>query len=96
MYTSKKSDHNYATLSQSYPEKICINAYLRKVQLICTVTSHAYNPDLLDAYLKIVKDFLIITCAWDQSNPSCLREIKSLKLLYPGVLAQTVNTEVLI
>ena len=37
-----------------------------------------------------------MACAWDESNPNCLREIKSLKLLYPGVLTQTVDMEVLV
>ena len=46
-----------------------------------------------DSYVKVLKDFLIITCAQaqDAKNPNCIKDIKSLKLLYPSGLGCAVD-----
>jgi hypothetical protein len=40
-----------------------------------------------------MKDFLIVTCAQaqDPKNPNCIKDIKSLKILYPSGLGCAIN-----
>ena len=85
-------DLDYFTLSQMYPEKICANAYMQQMALINKISS-IFNADMEESYVKVLKDFLIITCAQaqDAKNPNCIKDIKSLKILYPSGLGCAVD-----
>ena len=51
-----------------------------------------------DSYVKILKDFLIVTCAQaqDAKNPNCIKDIKSLKILYPCGLGCAIDMNFMI
>ena len=48
-----------------------------------------------ESYIKVLKDFLVITCAQaqDAKNPNIIKDIKSLKLLYPSGLGCAVDMQ---
>ena len=45
-----------------YPEKICANSYVQKLALINKLLP-VYNASMSEAYIKVLRDFLIVTCA---------------------------------
>ena len=55
------------------------------------------KENLIDTYIKLMKDFLIVTCAQalDPKNPNCIKDIKSLKILYPSGLGCAINMQYL-
>lgn len=57
-----------------------------------------YDPAMESTYLKLVKDFLIVVCAQalDEKNPNCIRDIKSLKILYPAGMGCAIDMQHLI
>ena len=85
-------DLDYFALSQMYPEKICANAYMQRMALLNKI-SPTFNASMEESYIKVLKDFLVITCAQaqDAKNPNCIKDIKSLKILYPSGLGCAVE-----
>ena len=51
-----------------------------------------------ESYIKLLRDFLIVTCAQaqDSKNPNCIKDIKSLKILYPSGLGCAIDMMCLI
>mgnify|MGYP006893280045 CR=1 FL=1 len=80
-----------------YPEKICANSFVQKLSMINKVCP-VYNSALAETYTRLLKDFLIVTCAQAQDikNPNCIRDIKSLKILYPSGLGCAIDMKHLI
>ena len=75
-----------------YPEKICADSYMQKLTLINKIQPQL-RENLIETYVKLMKDFLIVTCAQalDPKNPNCIKDIKSLKILYPSGLGCAIN-----
>lgn len=73
------------------------NSFVQKLALINTIAP-AFNPDMEVSYLKLMTDFLIVTCAQaqDSKNPNCIKDIKSLKILYPSGLGCAIDMGCLI
>ena len=82
---STQKSLDYVAISQMFPERICANAYMQKMSLINGLKPF-YNAAMSDSYSKILKDFLILTCAQsqDSKNPTIIKDIKSLKIVYPS------------
>lgn len=51
-----------------------------------------------ESYVRLLRDFLIVTCAQaqDAKNPNCIKDIKSLKILYPSGLGCAIDMMCLI
>mmetsp|Transcript_7476 Transcript_7476/g.11659 ORF Transcript_7476/g.11659 Transcript_7476/m.11659 type:complete len:225 (+) Transcript_7476:364-1038(+) len=83
---AKKQHSDFLELTQMYPEKICANSYMQGLTLLNKLAGQEHRADLIDAYCKVLRDFLIITCAQaqDPKNPTIIKDIKSLKVIYPS------------
>ena len=66
--------------------------------LLVNKIAPTFNPEMEESYLKLMKDFLIVSCAQaqDAKNPNCIKDIKSLKILYPSGLGCAIDMNCLI
>jgi hypothetical protein len=57
-----------------------------------------YNSELSDTYITLLKDFLIIVCASieDPNNVNALRDIKSLKFVYPSGNESSIDMQLML
>ena len=67
-----------------YPEKICANSYMQGLNLVNSMDPQ--GEDVAEARIRVLRDFLVVTCAQadDPKNPTIIKDIKSLKILYPS------------
>jgi hypothetical protein len=73
------------------------NSFVQKLSLINEVYPH-FVSDMEESYIKLLRDFLIVTCAQaqDSKNPNSIKDIKSLKILYPTGLGCAIDMMCLI